>query len=148
MPGPVAFAFGSFGDIVTILQLAWSLRKLLSDVGGASQEVQTIISDIDAFMKGMEAVKATLSQTSITPSIELQLDFVLQRCRHILDLTNKRVAEFNIKTSRAVGVRVMREYWKLCAWDIFGGKQEVNALLRRLSDSLLLIQTLLGASQR
>lgn len=144
MSSPLAF----FGDISTILQLVWSLRKILSDVGGATQEVQTIISDIDAFTNGLQAVKAALDDTTVSPAIHYELSAALCECEVMLKTTKSRVEKFNTSIIRSKNTSILTEYWERGAWVILGGKDEVEALRRRLSARLSIIETLVGLSQR
>ncbi|EJD47454.1 hypothetical protein AURDEDRAFT_183958 [Auricularia subglabra TFB-10046 SS5] len=56
----VSFTFGSFGDIATLLQLAWNVRRTLHGAAEASEDIQDAIASVDSFTLALQSVKSTI----------------------------------------------------------------------------------------
>ncbi|KAJ3543914.1 hypothetical protein NM688_g5802 [Phlebia brevispora] len=54
----VGFTFGSFGDIITIIQIARAIQKSLSEKSGATAECRMLIEYLDTFTGTVEIVKS------------------------------------------------------------------------------------------
>ncbi|KZV84400.1 hypothetical protein EXIGLDRAFT_727273 [Exidia glandulosa HHB12029] len=143
-----AFTFGSFGDIATILQLAWTIRKSLDESAGSVAQVRTVVADIDSFTQALQQIKAALSARASVPT-ELMNGVVhaLEQCFKLLTQVKSRIDSFNSRVSGAVGAGVVRKYWAALGWEILGGKREVELLRGRLLEQITFIQTLLAAAQ-
>lgn len=145
----VAFSFGSFGDIAAILQLAYTIRRALSETAGASAEIADLIEHIDSFTRALHQIKAALAaldgvQSGLANGVAHALDI----CFRALHRVQTIIDAFHSKMSTAVGAAVWRRYWAICAWEILGGSREVDTLKRRMSEQLQIVQTLLAVSQR
>ncbi|PSR71905.1 hypothetical protein PHLCEN_2v12249 [Hermanssonia centrifuga] len=57
-----AFTFGSFGDIVTIVQLAFAIKKALSDSRGSLAECRMLVAYLDDFTRSMDCLKPWVSR--------------------------------------------------------------------------------------
>ncbi|EJD40642.1 hypothetical protein AURDEDRAFT_170271 [Auricularia subglabra TFB-10046 SS5] len=148
-PMPVfSFTIGSFGDITTILQLAWQLRAALNGARGASAEVAALVNDIDSFACGLEQVKVVLQHEGahLQPDIVNGIRHALSTCHDILIAVQRKISSFESRMSKAKGHAVWKHYWAVAAWSILGGKEEVDAMRTRLSDQLGLIQFYLSLS--
>jgi hypothetical protein len=144
----IAFTFGSLGDIVALLQLAWSLRQTLSDVAGSSMQIRAVIADLDSFAHGIQAVKSALDMFKSMPaSLRNALGLALQRAHAILLAMKSEVDTFNAKVASAAGILSLKEFWARCQWGALGGRTKVEAMRQRLSEQLVAIQVLLAASQ-
>ncbi|KZV95228.1 hypothetical protein EXIGLDRAFT_766359 [Exidia glandulosa HHB12029] len=144
----VLFTFGSFGDIGSVLQIAWAVRGALSEAASASEDVQSLIADIDSFTMALQNVKAVVAQTSDIPgSVQNGLAHALGLCGNILECVRRKVEAVHNAVVRAHGTGVWRGYWAACAWSVLGGKAEVDTLRRRLVDQLVVLQTLLSVLQ-
>ncbi|KZV84386.1 hypothetical protein EXIGLDRAFT_753870 [Exidia glandulosa HHB12029] len=143
----LAFTFGSFGDIATILQLAWTIRRTLSESAGS---LAPLIADIDVFTRALQQINSFLETRAAAPVPEDLMNGIahaLERCFGSLMRIKQRIESFNAQLAGAVGKSVVREYWAVLGWEILGGRREVEALKMRLSDQIVVIQTLLAASQ-
>ncbi|KZV84390.1 hypothetical protein EXIGLDRAFT_290589 [Exidia glandulosa HHB12029] len=144
-----AFTFGSFGDITAILQLAWAIRQSLSETGGAVAQVQMLITDIDTFTRALQQIKSALeTRASVPGDLMNGIALALEQCFKLLLRVKQRIDAYNSRITGAVGVGVLRHYWAAVAWEILGGKNEVDALRKRLSEQVEVIQTLLAAAHR
>lgn len=139
-----AFTIGSFGDIATILQLAWAIHRSLSESSGTSEDIRAFIADIDVFTSVLQKIKSQ----RLSPDLQSDVDAALQVCFDLLKIMQTRMERFKDKITRAKGVAVWREYLALCAWDIMGGKREVEALRTRLLLQITVIESLFSISQR
>ncbi|KZV91144.1 hypothetical protein EXIGLDRAFT_103606 [Exidia glandulosa HHB12029] len=143
----LAFTFGSFGDIATILQLAWTVRRTLGESAGS---LAPLIADIDVFTLALQQIKSVLETRTAAPVPEDLMNGIahaLERCFVSLVRIKQRIASFNAQVAGVVGNSVVREYWVVLGWEILGGRREVEALKMRLSDQINVIQTLLAAAQ-
>ncbi|KZV82677.1 hypothetical protein EXIGLDRAFT_729375 [Exidia glandulosa HHB12029] len=144
-----AFTFGSFGDIATILQLAWTIRRALSEsAGGASTQVRTLIVDIDAFTRALQQIKSALDTSASVPADLMNgIAHALESCFVLLRGVQVQIKSFNARMTGAVGARTLKRYWAALGWEILGGRSKVEAMRGRLSEQVEVIQTLLAAAQ-
>ncbi|KZV91145.1 hypothetical protein EXIGLDRAFT_837341 [Exidia glandulosa HHB12029] len=143
-----AFTFGSFGDIVTILQLAWTIRQSLSETAGAVAQVQTLIADIDAFTCALQQIKSVLdTRASVPPDLMNGIAHALESCFLLLRGVQEQINSYNARMTGAVGARALKRYWAALGWEILGGRSKVEAMRARLSEQVEVIQTLLAAAQ-
>ncbi|KZV84388.1 hypothetical protein EXIGLDRAFT_290523 [Exidia glandulosa HHB12029] len=143
-----AFTFGSFGDIATILQLAWTIRRSLSDSAGAVAQVQTLIADIDAFTRALQQIKFALdTRPSVPEDLMNGIAHALESCFLLLRSVQTHIDSYNARMTGAVGARALKRYWAALGWEILGGKSKVEAMRARLSEQIEVIQTLLAAAQ-
>ena len=56
----VALTFGSFGDIIAVIQLAYSIQKALSDSAGSSTECKKLAQYLDHFTNALRSVQSML----------------------------------------------------------------------------------------
>ncbi|KZV91147.1 hypothetical protein EXIGLDRAFT_750292 [Exidia glandulosa HHB12029] len=143
-----AFTFGSFGDIATILQLAWTIRRSLSDSARAVAQVQTLIADIDAFTHALQQIKSAMDNRAFVPEDLMNgIAHALESCFLLLRCVQDQITSYNARMSGAVGARALKRYWAVLGWEILGGRSKVEAMRARLSEQFEVIQTLLAAAQ-
>ena len=56
----VGFTFGSFGDIITLIQLANAVRNSLSEARGSVADCEGLLIYLDGFSQSLEVVKTRL----------------------------------------------------------------------------------------
>ncbi|EJD39728.1 hypothetical protein AURDEDRAFT_171177 [Auricularia subglabra TFB-10046 SS5] len=136
-----AVTFGSFGDIVAIIQLASQLRTALCDVSGAPAEVRSLGSDLSGFILVLnEARRALLDENShFEPETLVEVDAGLQRCEDTLCGIQNRVRSFACQFGRWNGVKALRAYFAAVAWRFLGGRKEVEELRARLAEHIAFI---------
>ncbi|KZW00791.1 hypothetical protein EXIGLDRAFT_122451 [Exidia glandulosa HHB12029] len=145
----VAFTFGSFGDIATLADLALKIGLALNDCAGTLTEFKALVVEIESFAASMLQIKESLStRSSLSCALTLKIGDALDVCFDLLKLVQKRVDEFNSKTSKAVGRMVLRKYWAVVGWEILGGRDEVDKLRDRLAQQVGIVNALLTASNR
>ncbi|KZV84392.1 hypothetical protein EXIGLDRAFT_290603 [Exidia glandulosa HHB12029] len=143
-----AFTFGSFGDIAAILQLAWTIRRALSEsAGGASTQVRTLIVDIDAFTRALQQIQSALDTSAVPADLMNGIAHALESCFVLLRGVQVQINSFNARMTGAVGARTVKRYWAALGWEIMGGRSKVEAMRARLSEQVEVIQTLLAAAQ-
>ncbi|EJD44303.1 hypothetical protein AURDEDRAFT_125315 [Auricularia subglabra TFB-10046 SS5] len=142
-------SFGSCGDIVAVLQLAWQLRVVLSDAAGGSAEIHALISDVEAFTRALQEIRPAVERrcTPLPPALENGIKHALITCHDILSAILDKVSAFRTRVASRVSMAAWHQYWALAAWSILGGHKEVDALRRRLSEQIAIIQTYLGLLQ-
>ena len=143
----VGFTFGSFGDIITLLQLADTVRKSLSETRGSVANCERLVSYLNGFSQSLEIVRTRLQPsdvsegppgTSFTLSLTaLEARAILQHiaaCYQVLDDFNKTLGPYlemvDKRPSRSFCKRV-RLLWRKIRWS--GVKNEAADVERRLT---------------
>ncbi|KZW01750.1 hypothetical protein EXIGLDRAFT_760648 [Exidia glandulosa HHB12029] len=144
----VAFTIGSFGDILAVLQLAWQIRQSLSDAAAASEEIQTLIADIDSFRHALDSAHSTLKHAPHVPqSVHNGVVHIMRVCTTLLRQVQAKVSVRQKELVKKHGARIWRGVWAACAWEILGGKGDVDKMKRRLMEQTAALQTLLSVLQ-
>ncbi|EJD34103.1 hypothetical protein AURDEDRAFT_155075 [Auricularia subglabra TFB-10046 SS5] len=136
-------AFSSFGDLVTVLQLAWQLRAALSDAAGARAEIDALVVDIDTFTRALQQIRASIEQrrTALEPAVENGIVHAIATCSDVLRHVLSKITAF--KTRASGGGRCWKRYWGMAVWSVLGGREEVDRLRQRLSEQVQVIHTFL-----
>ncbi|EJD39715.1 hypothetical protein AURDEDRAFT_128084 [Auricularia subglabra TFB-10046 SS5] len=144
-----AVTFGSFGDIVAIIQLASQLRTALCDVSGAPAEVKLLGSDLSGFILVLDQARRALldENAHFEPETRVEVEAGLQRCEDTLRAIQSRVRSFASQFERRNGVKALRAYFAAVAWRFLGGRKEVEELRARLAEHVSFIQLCLSVSQ-
>ncbi|KZV88579.1 hypothetical protein EXIGLDRAFT_772549 [Exidia glandulosa HHB12029] len=143
-----AFTIGSFGDILAVLQLAWEIRKSLSDAAAASEEIQTLITDINSFRHALDSAHSTLKRAPHVPqSVHNGVAHIMRVCTTLLRQVQAKVSVRQKELVKKHGARIWRGVWAACAWEILGGKADVEKMKRRLLEQTVALQTLLSVLQ-
>ena len=142
-----AFTVGSFGDVMTLLQLLWSLRTAVS---GSSAEIRALMIDIDGFTLALQGVQSTIQQrqAAISPELQSGISQAITTCSITVLRMKQHIDAFNRRTMRTIGRFAWGKYWAVSTWNILGGERKVAALKLRLTEQLGVIHTLLAVSQR
>ncbi|EJD34102.1 hypothetical protein AURDEDRAFT_176839 [Auricularia subglabra TFB-10046 SS5] len=137
----------SFGDIITVLQLAWQIRAALSDAAGARAEIAALVVELDSFTQALQQVQSSLAQRSaaLDPAVENGITHALAVCSGVLRRVIDRITAFRARTTG--GAHGWRNYWKLAAWSVLGGREAIDRLRRRLFEQVQAIHTFLFLSQ-
>lgn len=143
------FTFGSFGDIIALLQLLRELRHNLCDAAAASEDIKSLIADIDAFSNALESARSTIERAQHVPqSVRNSVAQSMHTCFRVLQQIQGRIQKHRLEVVQAHGQRVWSGFWAACAWTVLGGKADIEALKRRLAEQVLTLQTLLSVLQR
>ncbi|KZV86100.1 hypothetical protein EXIGLDRAFT_231120 [Exidia glandulosa HHB12029] len=141
-----AFGFGSFGDIATVLQLAWTIRNALNEATGANAEIRTLLADIDSFTCALQEVQRSLvsrSEDELPEALRNGITHAVEVCRQTLVRIQAKIEAF--KSKHRAGA--WRKYAAVTSWTVLGGKVEVEGMKRRLAEQITVIETLLALSQ-
>ncbi|EJD40633.1 hypothetical protein AURDEDRAFT_170262 [Auricularia subglabra TFB-10046 SS5] len=135
----LAFTFGSFGDITSLLGIAWKLSTSLANLRGASGELGELIADVDMFTRMLKQVNVVLidPRSALQDDVRRGILLSLSVCRTILLEMNHKIPRPTRGGARAVLV-----------WDVFGGRQVVDSMRARLAEQVELIQVYLTLAQR
>ena len=136
--GVFAVTAGSFGDFVTVLQLAWTIRRILSEARAAPKEVQDLIEDIDSFTHALQITKAVLEGTAnLEPSVANGVAHSLGICTTVLRRTSDKLKSYEEAFARKRNIKKWTQGLRSAhVWTALGGKIEVEALKRRLADQV------------
>ncbi|KZV84986.1 hypothetical protein EXIGLDRAFT_269121 [Exidia glandulosa HHB12029] len=148
MSGSVAFSFGSFGDITTVLQLAWSLKQILLEAGRGPSEIEELVTHIDVFTSALQQVKGVLEgrNADAPPALANGISLALRTCLQILSGMHNSLEGQKKKITGAVGRSAWLTYLATCSWLLLGGKRKVEAAKKQLSEQVDAITTLLAVA--
>lgn len=100
----VAFAFGSFGDIITVVQLALAIRTALCNCGPSS-ECQALIKYLESFAYSLEALKPLLYSQNpsklLDNSAENAITYAIATCEMLMRDSNSKISQDPTPTSGA-----------------------------------------------
>lgn len=133
-----AFAFGSFGDFVAVLQLAAAISTSLKEACSASAEINAVVLDIESFSLAIESARATIQRADtghLPRSLDLALSHSLRTCSAILSKLQSKLKRMHALpgTRNRKWAHIQRAAWM---WIALGGKADVEALKRRLVSTL------------
>ncbi|PSR73902.1 hypothetical protein PHLCEN_2v10260 [Hermanssonia centrifuga] len=94
----VSLKFGSVGDIVTVIQLAWSIQQALSETKGSSAEYRMLVDYLKGFSDSLEAVKPLI----LNPRTTLELSAV-NALRWAIGTCEKLMRDFQLKITSYAG---------------------------------------------
>ncbi|TFY76573.1 hypothetical protein EWM64_g7438 [Hericium alpestre] len=141
----IAFTFGAFGDIFSLIQLARSVQKALSESAGASMEYQDLVMEVDSFIKIVNCVHRTMSfhgPNRLPPSVENALNASLAICSVLIGKIGNKIIDYRESLRKGGGTRMMLDSWRKIGWGLFA-KNEMIDLQRRLAEQVEVMNTLL-----
>ncbi|THH12861.1 hypothetical protein EW146_g7299 [Bondarzewia mesenterica] len=144
---PIAvFSFGSFGDIVAVIQLARSISNALSESAGSSKEYQMLIAELDSFSGTIETVQDAMSSArGLSTSVENAIRHALGLCHGILKDIESKIIGYKESLNKGGTGRAVRDLWRKIGWALFK-KEELVEMRRRLHGQLEGMNTLLTLS--
>lgn len=144
----IGFTFGSFGDVLSILKIAYDVRALLSESKGASEEYQQLLAELDASLRTLHLVQGVFlakDAASLPPDVQMAIQQSVSNSRTlILDLYVK-IARFRSSLQKGGSGSMMRDSWRKIGWGLFK-QDELIESRRRLSEQTNIIRSLLGLS--
>jgi Fungal N-terminal domain of STAND proteins len=116
----MAFTFGSFGDIVALIQLCYNLATTLRDKSSPA-EYRELIFELESIREVLQSVqRATTSQTSssIPRSCINALEIHIQKCHQLI---NQFIARTQPKKSMMRGEPGTNfwDFWWTVDWNLF-----------------------------
>lgn len=158
----VAFTFGSFGDIFTILGLAWSVQQLLSDRNGASAECRELIAYLNTFSHTLRVVHKLAFGSDVDPATQTSstgntgtvsllstpkymsaanaMLCALQECRRSLDEFKDKLAPYQESFLAGGSGNRFYDMWRKLNWPCINA--EATKLRRGLQEQVSLINTI------
>lgn len=150
----VAFAFGSFGDIITVIQLATSIIKTLQNSTDAPREYNELVEEIETFKLTLLAIHSTLDPNDDLPTPATNaLTYAVSRCHNILLQMEQDMSKYAKDPSKSQKIEPARRLnsrarlKNVLRW-IFGGKDGMEAYKRRLSEQMIAINIAMAAAGR
>lgn len=146
----VAFTFGSFGDILSIIDLAVKIRKALGDGAGSSKDYQALLFELDSFSDVLTTVhNAIYSQDKtqkLPGSVERAIRSALNSARELLGEFYASISSYKGSLQEGGSGSMIRDSWWKIGWSLFK-KEEVVEMRRRLKDQVERHNALLAVSQ-
>lgn len=145
----VGFTFGSFGDILSILQLVRTVQRLLSDSLGASSEYQDPLLELDRTLRVLHLVQGVTTPRHGSGSLSINthedLRLSISRCRIVIFDLYVRIQKFRESLRKGGSGSRMRDSWRKIGWGLFKVDELVD-IRRKLKDEGDVITTLLDVS--
>ena len=155
MSAVLGFTFGSFGDIITLIQLADAVRKSLSETRGSVANCERLMGYLDGFSQSLEHVMKRLEPCNNTGSRDtfftLRLSppevgtilFHIAECYKVLDDFSKTLGPYVEMVDRRPAqsfCEKVRKFWrKLCWPQVKGEAADVERRLTALTTSITLV---------
>lgn len=148
-----AFTFGSFGDILALIDLAIQVHNALSSSAGASEDYRALVSELHSFSQLLQNVQTihTLTRHSSDggpPPASLQnaIHFALERSKTLLNAICAKIAGYQKSLRRGGSGNMMKDSWRKIGWTLFK-KDEILEMRRRLGDCTQSLTAHLSVSQ-
>lgn len=145
----VGFTFGSFGDILSILQLARTVQRLLSDSLGASSEYQDLLLELDRTLRVLHLVQGVTTPRHGSGSLSINthedIRQSISRCRIVIFDLYVRIQKFRESLRKGGSGSRMRDSWRKIGWGLFKLDELVD-IRRKLKDEGDVIMALLDVS--
>lgn len=146
-------AFGSVGDFVTVVQLAYEIVRILRDASGSSSEYDILLTEVDTVRITLQAIQPELHSPNIDEHGKLCLQSAFDRCHRILtDIWTKMemyLVPLPTRRTNIVGrmVRSYKSIRKAFGWVLFD-REELEGFRDRLATQVQCIDTILTRYQR
>ncbi|ETS84733.1 hypothetical protein PFICI_02758 [Pestalotiopsis fici W106-1] len=88
-----SFTFGSFGDIITTVQLVWRLSQAISDSHGSAQEFRELVDELNLFHKTLDELLNFWQSRSRSAELDRLADSLkpaVDECREAIESFFKR----------------------------------------------------------
>ncbi|EJD44312.1 hypothetical protein AURDEDRAFT_166694 [Auricularia subglabra TFB-10046 SS5] len=89
-------SFGSFGDIVTVLQLARHAQAALSGASDAREEINSVILDVSAYRRVLQLIRDRVVQrpSALEPNLEAWMEELILSCDDTVRRIARKLAPF------------------------------------------------------
>ncbi|KIK66314.1 hypothetical protein GYMLUDRAFT_55620 [Collybiopsis luxurians FD-317 M1] len=115
-----AFAFGSFGDFVTTLQLINSMRKALCDSTGSNAEYQQLIVELDEFVRALKSLKSIPIPLNLVPQSVLNLrQDAIQSSNQLILFIHKKINGYQRSLQTGGSGNRWQDSWMKVWWGLF-----------------------------
>ncbi|KZT19733.1 hypothetical protein NEOLEDRAFT_931500 [Neolentinus lepideus HHB14362 ss-1] len=139
MSPAVAFTFGSFGDIVTLIQLVTSVVHLAASTRGASQSYSDFLLDLSGLEKLLENLRDALHLPPISVSslglsygdLRRELEARIAFCSVCLERIHSEISRSQTRLKIGRTVTEWKEVWRRAGWMLFAEER-----LRTWSDEV------------
>lgn len=146
----IAFTFGSFGDILSIIDLAVKIRKALGDGTGSSKDYQALLFELDSFSDVLttlhNAIHSQDKTQKLPGSLEQAIRNALNSARELLGESYASISSYQGSLREGGSGSMMRDSWWKIGWFLFK-KDEVGEMRRRLKDQVERLNALPAVSQ-
>lgn len=144
LPSFISFTFGSFGDIVTVIQLLRDVVKVLGDSKGASLDYQKLVEELRGYEDVLVEVHDTLSDSRTPVRVARALRKEVDLCNAIITRINRDIIKYRESLRRGGSKRMMIDSWRKIGWTLFRGpevdqvRQELASCAQRMTASISL----------
>ncbi|KAJ7156843.1 hypothetical protein C8R43DRAFT_883734 [Mycena crocata] len=138
----------SFGDILTLAKLAWTLARILRESTGSSAEYQDLVAELDSLGNALQSLDQFVSNpgpTKLQSSVENAVNYALSKCRTLIAEFLKKVEGYQFSLKKGGSGNGMRDSWRKIGWGLFK-KDEIKILKTQLMEQKTTINMMLTLS--
>lgn len=142
LPSFISFTFGSFGDIVTVIQLLRDVVKVLSHSKGASLDYQNLVEELRGYEDVLVDTHDILSDPRTPARLSRTLRKEVDLCRAILHRVNCDITKYRESLCKGGSKRMMLDSWRKIGWSLFCGpevdhvRHELACCIQRVTASI------------
>ncbi|KAJ7493329.1 hypothetical protein B0H11DRAFT_2005928 [Mycena galericulata] len=120
----------SFGDILALASLSWTIAKVLRESTGSSGEYQALIAELDSLgtaLQSLDQFVANPGPTKLQPSVENGVKFALTKCQTLMSEFLKKAEGYKKSLKKGGSGNSIRDSWRKIGWGLFK-KDEIQQL--------------------
>ncbi|KAJ7089767.1 hypothetical protein B0H15DRAFT_271130 [Mycena belliarum] len=138
----------SFGDILALANLAWTIAKILRESTGSSTEYQDLVAELESLGTALQSLDQIVSGPApikLQYSVENAVKFSLSKCQILMAGFLKKVEGYQHCLKKGGSGNAVRDSWRKIGWGLFK-KDEIKMLKMQLMDQKTTINMLLALS--
>ncbi|KAJ7626297.1 hypothetical protein DFH06DRAFT_737465 [Mycena polygramma] len=138
-------ALVSFGDILALANLAWSIARVLRESTGSSAEYQALIAELESLGTALKSLEQFVTTNRLQESVENACRFALSKCQSDMTAFLKKVEGYQRSLKKGGSGNSVRDSWRKIGWGLFK-KEEIVLIRKQLADQKATISMMLGLS--
>ncbi|KDQ57517.1 hypothetical protein JAAARDRAFT_35229 [Jaapia argillacea MUCL 33604] len=120
---PFSFAFGSFGDLVSLANMALQIAKALNDSTGASYEYQFLIVELNALSEALKLADCAMKLAPLPPEVVNGLTHETDRYRETMEKFHDQIKGYQKalgSSGSSGGIKgKVSSSWRKIGWGLF-----------------------------
>lgn len=133
-----AFTFGSFGDILALIELAIQAYNALDETTGASKDYLSLVEVVHEFsqlLQNLQNIHRYLCEAPYRPppSVHEPIHSALERSKVVLDTICARIAGYQTYLREGGSGNRLMDIWTKIRWGVFKQK-EIKVMRKQLEE--------------
>ncbi|KAJ7643329.1 hypothetical protein DFH06DRAFT_597509 [Mycena polygramma] len=138
-------ALVSFGDILALANLAWSIARVLRESTGSSAEYQALIAELESLGTALKSLEQFVATNRLQESVENACRFALSKCQADMAAFLKKVEGYQRSLKKGGSGNSVHDSWRKIGWGLFK-KEEIALIRKQLADQKATISMMLALS--